>query len=209
MCIFCFQRYFQNGFSIGFFIDLSIGWIKNISQEIFSKNIFNKVSQKNFLTGFLNYHSYLGFTTGFSKEYSTGYLNWVSQQGSLMVLISALFSVIALIFESHLKTVLRVTQKLERRHNNTQSKIQLWIKYTVKNYACSQNLLQSRISTWRVHRASINEYINDDISTAEIVAHEIGHNLNMSHDFASVTEDFVKVERFCPTDGSSCTNING
>ena len=79
----------------------------------------------------------------------------------------------------------------------------------MKQSLCCQNLLLSRIYTWRDHRASINEYIHDDISTAEIVAHEIGHNLNMSHDFASVTEDFVKVERFCPTDGSSCTNING
>ena len=32
-------------------------------------------------------------------------------------------------------------------------------------------------------RTSINEYFVSDAATGQIVAHEIGHNLNMLHDF--------------------------
>jgi len=32
-------------------------------------------------------------------------------------------------------------------------------------------------------RASINEYFVNDAATGQIVAHEIGHNLYMKHDF--------------------------
>ena len=41
---------------------------------------------------------------------------------------------------------------------------------------------------------------------SQIIAHEIGHNLNMLHDFA---DDTPGVTRFCDTDGSSCTNDGG
>ena len=58
-------------------------------------------------------------------------------------------------------------------------------------------------------RASINEYLDDDISTAEIVAHEIGHNLNMSHDFSNILFSGTKIPRYCPGAGSICTNVNG
>ena len=41
----------------------------------------------------------------------------------------------------------------------------------------------------------------------QIVAHELGHNLNMRHDF---TEPFStpKIDKFSP-DGTLCTNVNG
>ena len=58
-------------------------------------------------------------------------------------------------------------------------------------------------------RASISQYLEDDITTAEIVAHEIGHNLNMSHDFSHVLFSGTKIPRYCPIDGLTCTDVNG
>jgi len=55
------------------------------------------------------------------------------------------------------------------------------------------------------YRASINEYFVDDLTTAEIVAHEIGHNLNKKHDF----DGSPGVSRFCDVGGEDCTNDGG
>ena len=40
----------------------------------------------------------------------------------------------------------------------------------------------------------------------QTIAHEIGHNLNMAHDFIDPTPGAT---RTCTTDGSSCTDIGG
>ena len=39
----------------------------------------------------------------------------------------------------------------------------------------------------------------------QTIAHELGHNLNMKHDFDTNPGD----TRACTTDGSSCTDIGG
>lgn len=52
-------------------------------------------------------------------------------------------------------------------------------------------------------RTNINEYYGD-LKTAEILVHEIGHNLNMAHDFGSSPND----PRTSST-GAPCTNVNG
>ena len=59
------------------------------------------------------------------------------------------------------------------------------------------------------YRSSINAYLGNDLITAETLAHEIGHNFNMKHDFEEAISSTNKVNRYCPTDGSSCTDING
>ena len=41
----------------------------------------------------------------------------------------------------------------------------------------------------------------------QIVAHELGHNLNMKHDFTAPFS-VPKIDRFSP-DGTKCTNDNG
>ncbi len=58
----------------------------------------------------------------------------------------------------------------------------------------------------RSRRSNINEYFFDDARTGQIIAHEIGHNSGMSHDF---TNSGVNDPRFCPEDGSSCKNVGG
>lgn len=58
---------------------------------------------------------------------------------------------------------------------------------------------------WKEWRSSVNEYFQDDFTTAEIFAHEIGHNLNMEHDFLGSKPDGLN--RTCVTTGESCTDI--
>ena len=41
---------------------------------------------------------------------------------------------------------------------------------------------------------------------SQTIAHEIGHNLNMAHDFIDPNPGAT---RTCTTDGSSCTDIGG
>jgi len=60
-------------------------------------------------------------------------------------------------------------------------------------------------------RISISAYIPSDIYTAETITHEIGHNLNMEHDFTceKVSQGQSGCDRYCATDSSqTCTNIN-
>lgn len=59
--------------------------------------------------------------------------------------------------------------------------------------------------TWKEWRSSVNEYFQDDFTTAEIFAHEIGHNLNMEHDFGGSKPD--NIPRSCVTTGETCTDI--
>jgi len=54
-------------------------------------------------------------------------------------------------------------------------------------------------------RISINSWVTSDLGLSETIAHEMGHNLNMEHDF----DPFPGDERICTTNGSSCTNIGG
>jgi len=54
-------------------------------------------------------------------------------------------------------------------------------------------------------RISINSWVSSDLALSETIAHEIGHNLNMEHDFDPSPGD----TRECTTDGSSCTGIGG
>ena len=56
------------------------------------------------------------------------------------------------------------------------------------------------------YRTSISLYAYTDLGTALTIAHEIGHNINMKHDFDNNTPGYPRI---CPTDSSSCTNIGG
>ena len=44
----------------------------------------------------------------------------------------------------------------------------------------------------------------------QTVAHELGHNLNMDHDFGSSVDDFtdLTIDRYHP-DGTKCTDDSG
>jgi len=55
-------------------------------------------------------------------------------------------------------------------------------------------------------RISINSWVFSDLGLAETITHEMGHNLNMRHDFIDPTPGTT---RTCDTDGSSCTDIGG
>jgi len=58
-------------------------------------------------------------------------------------------------------------------------------------------------SIYQFYRSNINEWFRTDTIAAQIIAHEIGHNLGMYHDFGSSTS----VPRYY--NGQACTNIGG
>ena len=58
-------------------------------------------------------------------------------------------------------------------------------------------------------QSCVNEYFVDSVRTGNIVAHEIGHNLGIGHDFVSIDENNNKENRTCDTDGSVCTDQGG
>lgn len=68
--------------------------------------------------------------------------------------------------------------------------------------------LGTACDTSRNERVSINEYFYDAAQTGQTVAHEIGHNLNMQHDFIS-NSDQTTSDRFCDIGGTKCTGLGG
>jgi len=58
-------------------------------------------------------------------------------------------------------------------------------------------------SSSRKWRTNINEYYGD-LATAQILVHEIGHNLNMDHDFLNGDTNSPRVS----STGAACTNIS-
>ncbi len=58
-------------------------------------------------------------------------------------------------------------------------------------------------------QSCVNEYFVDSVRTGNVVAHEIGHNLGIGHDFVSIDENNNKENRTCDTDGSVCTDQGG
>ena len=62
----------------------------------------------------------------------------------------------------------------------------------------------------RDNRTSIIEfYKRSNAQAGRILAHEIGHNLNMGHDFISYNADGSKNIRTCDIGGDTCTDVGG
>jgi hypothetical protein len=64
--------------------------------------------------------------------------------------------------------------------------------------------VRSTCSKYQYYRTNVNEWISDDANSARIIAHELGHNLGMFHDFNGGNVNSARNEG-----GQPCTNVGG